>query len=439
MSHAGTAIVPLPGRRLVRDRRRRLHRLELRPPRARRDAGPGRHRRQADLCRQPREPGRRARTTPRVRFVRADIADRAAMASSVPASTGPRRSSTSRPRRTSIVRSTARRRSSRPTSSARSCCSTWRAAYYGGARCRGARRFRFLHVSTDEVYGSLGADGLFTETTPYAPNSPYAASKAGADHLVRAYHHTYGLPAIITNCSNNYGPFQFPGEADSADDPPGGRAAGRCRFTAPAPTCATGCTSRITAPASGWRSKPAQSGEKYNIGGGNERTNLRGGRPDLQRCSTTLVPRRENDRVPEGTRRYADLKTFVRDRPGHDARYAIDAGQDPARAGMAAAVRLRLRAGADGALVSRQQRLVRRGPRRTLRRRAARPRGARGRGRAGCRPRRRRFTARLTAAAAALGGSPAVVERAAVRPRPDPDAPTATGTAGATACSPLHR
>ena len=84
-------------------------------------------------------------------------------------------------------------------------------AFVAGARCRRrATAFRFLHVSTDEVYGTLGASGLFSEETPYAPNSPYAASKAAADHLVRAYFHTYGLPVLITNCSNNYGPFQFP-------------------------------------------------------------------------------------------------------------------------------------------------------------------------------------------------------------------------------------
>ena len=84
------------------------------------------------------------------------------------------------------------------------------AAYWQGCRRTAARRFRFLHVSTDEVYGSLGPTGRFTETTPYEPNSPYSASKAAADHFVRAYHHTYGLPVLMTNCSNNYGPYQFP-------------------------------------------------------------------------------------------------------------------------------------------------------------------------------------------------------------------------------------
>ena len=93
-------------------------------------------------------------------------------------------------------------------------------AYWSALPDEQRKSFRFLHVSTDEVYGSLGPDDPpFSETTPYAPNSPYAASKAASDHLVRAYHHTYGLPTLTTNCSNNYGRFQFPGEADSADDP----------------------------------------------------------------------------------------------------------------------------------------------------------------------------------------------------------------------------
>ena len=119
-----------------------------------------------------------------------------------------------------------------------------RAYWCGAADGASARAFRFLHVSTDEVYGSLGRDDpAFTETTPYAPNSPYSASKAASDHLVRAYHHTYGLPTLTTNCSNNYGPFQFPGEADPADDRQRARrqaAAGLRRRPA---TCATGCTS----------------------------------------------------------------------------------------------------------------------------------------------------------------------------------------------------
>lgn len=109
----------------------------------------------------------------------------------------------------SIARSTGPPRSSRRTSPAPSGCST-RRHYWKSLPEAEQRGFRFLHVSTDEVYGSLGPTGKFTETTPYAPNSPYSASKAASDHFVRAYHHTYGLPTLTTNCSNNYGPYQFP-------------------------------------------------------------------------------------------------------------------------------------------------------------------------------------------------------------------------------------
>jgi dTDP-glucose 4,6-dehydratase len=133
--------------------------------------------------------------------------------------------------------------------------------------------FRFLHVSTDEVYGTLGADGLFSEETPYAPNSPYAASKASADHLVRAYFHTYGLPVLITNCSNNYGPYQFPEKLiplmilNAAE----GRAlpiygdGGNVRDWLHVDDH---CAALLLVLAKG------RAGEKYNIGGGNERTNL---------------------------------------------------------------------------------------------------------------------------------------------------------------------
>jgi len=174
--------------------------------------------------------------------------------------------------------------------------------------------FRFLHVSTDEVYGTLGADGLFAEETPYAPNSPYAASKASADHLVRAYFHTYGLPVLITNCSNNYGPFQFPEKL--------------------IPLMILNGTERRSLPIYGtggnvrdWLHVEdhcagimlvlarGRLGEKYNIGGGNERTNLE----IVDRICDTL-----DDLRPSGESHRA-LKTFVADRPGHDLRYAIDA------------------------------------------------------------------------------------------------------------------
>jgi len=181
--------------------------------------------------------------------------------------------------------------------------------------------FRFLHVSTDEVYGTLGPTGLFSEDTPYAPNSPYAASKAAADHLVRASFHTYGLPALITNCSNNYGPRQFPEKLiplmllNALD--------GR-----PLPVYGDGgnvrdwlhvedhCAGIMLVLAKG------RPGEKYNIGGGNERTNLE----IVDRiCDVVeqLRPAAANPALKGGG--YANLKTFVSDRPGHDRRYAIDA------------------------------------------------------------------------------------------------------------------
>ncbi len=188
--------------------------------------------------------------------------------------------------------------------------------------------FRFLHVSTDEVYGSLGATGLFTEETPYAPNSPYAASKAAADHLVRAYFHTYGLPALITNCSNNYGPFQFPEKLIPLMilSAIGGK---------PLPIYGDGSNVRdwiyVEDHCAGVllaleRGRP---GEKYNLGGGNERTNLEvvdriceildDELPSAKNVS--FVPLRGN----AGRASYSELKTFVQDRPGHDWRYAIDA------------------------------------------------------------------------------------------------------------------
>lgn len=186
--------------------------------------------------------------------------------------------------------------------------------------------FRFLQVSTDEVYGSLGRTGLFSETTPYEPRSPYAASKAAADLLVGAYQVTYGLPAIITNCSNNYGPFQYPEKLiplttlNALD--------GR-----PLPIYGDGqqvrdwihvedhCAGILQVVLEG------RPGEKYNIGAESERTNL--AVVDLI-CSTLeqLSPARDNASLRrQGVTSYAALKTFVTDRPGHDRRYAIDAGK----------------------------------------------------------------------------------------------------------------
>jgi dTDP-glucose 4,6-dehydratase len=184
--------------------------------------------------------------------------------------------------------------------------------------------FRFLHVSTDEVYGTLGPTGAFSETTPYAPNSPYAASKAGADHLVRAWHETYGLPAILTNCSNNYGPFQFPEKliplmilnAVEGKALPIYGDGGNVRDWLYVEDHCEGILLALQ------RGRP---GEKYNIGGGNERTNLQ----VVDALCATLdreLPTAKNPALA-GRKSYADLKTFVKDRPGHDRRYAIDAAK----------------------------------------------------------------------------------------------------------------
>ncbi len=183
---------------------------------------------------------------------------------------------------------------------------------------------RLLHVSTDEVYGTLGATGSFSETTPYAPNSPYAASKAAADHFVRAYHHTYGLDVVITNCSNNYGPYQFPEKLiplmllNALE--------GR-----PLPIYGDGLNVRdwlyVEDHCSGIHRVfvAGQSGEKYNIGGQQERTN-REVVNTLCELLETYAPAAQNPQLQrQGLQHYAQLQTFVADRPGHDRRYAIDA------------------------------------------------------------------------------------------------------------------
>ena len=174
-------------------------------------------------------------------------------------------------------------------------------------------------------------------TTPYAPNSPYAASKAAADHLVRAYHETYGLPTLITNCSNNYGPYQFPEKLiplmilnalEGKPLPDLRRRRQRPRLALRrGPLRAASC----------WCCEQGRPGEKYNIGGGNERTNLAGRGRALRGPREAVRPAAANAAlVARGIRSYADLKTFVTDRPGHDRRYAIDATKIRARAGLAA-------------------------------------------------------------------------------------------------------
>ena len=187
-------------------------------------------------------------------------------------------------------------------------------------------RFRFLHVSTDEVYGSLGPAGAFTETTPYEPNSPYSASKAGADHLVRAYWATYGLPALVTNCSNNYGPFQYPEKliplmilnALEGKPLPIYGDGGNVRDWLYVEDHCEGILLALQ------RGRP---GEKYNIGGGNERTNLEIVDALCARLEEISPARTNPALAAAGVGSYAELKHFVPDRPGHDRRYAIDASK----------------------------------------------------------------------------------------------------------------
>ncbi|HEX7635146.1 MAG TPA: dTDP-glucose 4,6-dehydratase [Noviherbaspirillum sp.] len=190
-------------------------------------------------------------------------------------------------------------------------------AYFAGMAEAGRNAFRFLHVSTDEVYGSLGPNDLpFTETTAYAPNSPYSASKAASDHLVRAYRHTYGLPTLTTNCSNNYGPYHFPEKLIPLMI--ANALAGK-----PLPIYGDGrnvrdwlyvgdhCTAvrRVL--------QDGRPGETYNIGGWNEKTNL-----EVVHTLCDIL-----DHLAPRAGSYRDLITFVKDRPGHDRRYAIDAGK----------------------------------------------------------------------------------------------------------------
>lgn len=182
-------------------------------------------------------------------------------------------------------------------------------------------RFRFHHISTDEVYGDLhGTDDLFTETTPYAPSSPYSASKAGSDHLVRAWHRTFGLPVLVTNCSNNYGPYHFPEKliphvilnALQGKPLPVYGDGSQIRDWLYVEDHARALVRVVTT---------GKVGETYNIGGHNEQKNL----TVVQSICHLLEELRPIK--PEGVLRYSDLITFVKDRPGHDVRYAIDASK----------------------------------------------------------------------------------------------------------------
>lgn len=190
--------------------------------------------------------------------------------------------------------------------------------YWNGIEADKKEAFRFHHVSTDEVYGSLGDEGMFLETTPYDPSSPYSASKASSDHLVRAWHRTYGLPVVLTNCSNNYGPYQYPEKLIPL-------VLQKARAGEALPIYGTGENIRDWlyvddhARALILVMKRGMSGETYNIGGHNEVTNI-----DVVRTLCAIL----DDREPaKDGKPYAELITYVTDRPGHDMRYAIDASK----------------------------------------------------------------------------------------------------------------
>ncbi|OLP52744.1 dTDP-glucose 4,6-dehydratase [Rhizobium rhizosphaerae] len=186
--------------------------------------------------------------------------------------------------------------------------------YWNGLPADQKDAFRFLHVSTDEVYGSLGDEGLFEETTPYDPSSPYSASKAASDHLAIAWHRTYGLPVVVSNCSNNYGPFHFPEKLIPL-------VILNALEGKPLPVYGQGVNIRDWlyvedhARALHLIASKGQLGEKYNVGGRNERRNI-----DVVKRICALMDEMRPRATP-----HEDLITYVTDRPGHDARYAIDA------------------------------------------------------------------------------------------------------------------
>lgn len=194
-------------------------------------------------------------------------------------------------------------------------------AYWSSLDAERKAAFRFHHISTDEVYGDLhGVDDLFTETTPYAPSSPYSASKAASDHLVRAWHRTYGLPVLLTNCSNNYGPYHFPEKLiplmilNALEGKPlpvygDGLQVRDWLFVEDHARALVEVVTR------------GQVGETYNIGGHNEQKNI-----EVVRGICTLLEELAPAK-PAGIARFEDLITHVKDRPGHDLRYAIDAGK----------------------------------------------------------------------------------------------------------------
>ncbi len=185
--------------------------------------------------------------------------------------------------------------------------------YWRGLGEEAKKAFRFQHISTDEVYGTLAETGLFTEKTPYSPHSPYSASKASSDHLVRAWHDTYALPTLVTNCSNNYGPYQFPEKLIPLTIL-------NCLEGKPIPVYGKGSNVRDWlyvedhARALLLVNEKGVPGETYNVGGRNERTNL-----EVVKTICAIV-----DELRPGEKPCEDLITYVTDRPGHDMRYAID-------------------------------------------------------------------------------------------------------------------
>jgi dTDP-glucose 4,6-dehydratase len=198
------------------------------------------------------------------------------------------------------------------------CC----LSYFQSLNAEEQKAFRFLHVSTDEVYGSLEADDpAFCETTPYAPNSPYSASKAASDHLVRAWHHTYGLPVLTTNCSNNYGPYQFPEKLIPLT-------IANALQGKSLPIYGNGLNIRdwlyVVDHCEGIEAvlQSGRPGEVYNIGGWNEMTNI-----DIVRAICKLLDAKSPTTAQAAGGRHENLIQFVKDRPGHDQRYAINANK----------------------------------------------------------------------------------------------------------------
>lgn len=186
--------------------------------------------------------------------------------------------------------------------------------YWSGLDRAGQESFRFLHVSTDEVYGSLGEDGLFTEETPYDPSSPYSASKASSDHLAKAWHRTYGLPVVVSNCSNNYGPYHFPEKLIPLTIL-NALAGERLPVYGKGENVRDWLYVEDHARALDLIAERGRAGETYNVGGRNERRNI-----DVVRKICTVL-----DQLSPSNRPREELIEFVTDRPGHDARYAIDA------------------------------------------------------------------------------------------------------------------